>query len=95
VRIVDADSGRATGSELAAKPKVRGNQTVAESLTCDVNTVAAEGQAAGSKGVPVVVDVSYSPPFEDPALLGFFETSVAYFGDVEHSFRWVLNAHLD
>lgn len=93
--IVDIDGGRATGSELVAKPGVRANEAVAESLTWDVNTVTAEGQTDGVTGVLVVVDVSYSPPFDDAAVLEFFETSVAYFGDVEHSFRWVPNAHLD
>lgn len=94
MRIGDIDGGRATGSNLVAKPGVRGYEAVPESPTSDVNTVPAEGQAGDFTGVPVVIDVSYSPPFDDTGVLEFFETSVAYFGDVEHSFRWVPNAHL-
>ena len=40
-------------------------------------------------GASIVVDVSNSTSPDNAAALEFFETSVAYFGDVEHSFRLV------
>jgi uncharacterized protein YbjT (DUF2867 family) len=81
------------GSKLVTKVGAHGHQTVPASPTSGVNTVTAEGLAGALHGASVVVDVSNSPSFEDTPVLEFFETSTAYFGDVEHSFRLMPSGH--
>jgi len=88
--VVVGDSGL-IGSRLVSKLGAHGYEAVPASPNSEVNTVTAEGPADAREGASVV-DVSNSPSFEDAAVLEFFETSVAYFGDVEHSFRLVPNA---
>jgi hypothetical protein len=74
----------APGSEAAAAPPNSG-----------VNTLAGEAPADARERGSVVVDVSHSPCLDHAAVLQFFETSIAYFGEVEHSFRLMPNARID
>jgi hypothetical protein len=80
------------GSKLVTKLGAFGYEAVEASPNSEVNIVTAEGLADAREGASVVVDVSNSPSSDGAAVLEFFETSVAYFGDVEHSFRLVPNA---
>ena len=45
-----------------------------------------------ARGHEVVVDIASSQSFEGAAALEFFEISIAYCGDVEHSFRLTSSA---
>ena len=48
---------------------------LAASPNTGVSTLTGEGLAEALKGAQVVVDVANSTPFEDQAVLAFFETS--------------------
>jgi uncharacterized protein YbjT (DUF2867 family) len=63
------------GSNLVAKLREHGHETVAASPNTGVNTLTGEGLAEALAGASVVIDVSNSPSFEDAAVLAFFETS--------------------
>ncbi len=94
MRIVDIGGSELIGSKHIIKLGAHGYKAVAASPNSGVNTLAGEGLADVPEGASVVVDVSNSPSFE-VAVLEFFETSIAYFGDVEHSFRLMPNARFD
>jgi hypothetical protein len=81
------------GSKPVTQPGAHGYEAVAASASSGGDAVTAEGAfvADAPEGASVVVDVS-SSSFDDAAVLELFETSVAYFGEVEHSFRLVPNA---
>lgn len=63
------------GSKLVPRLRQRGDEAVAASPLCGVNSVTGEGLAEVLKGASVVVDVSNAPSWEDSAVLNFFETS--------------------
>src|SRR6266571_2697643 len=63
------------GSKLVTKLREHGHEAVAASPNSGVNTLTGEGLAEVLKSASVVVDVSNSPPWEDAAVLKFFETS--------------------
>src|SRR5512143_689620 len=68
------------GSGLIGKKVVlnlgqRGHEVVAASPSSGVNTVTGEGLAQALAGAQVVVDGANAPPWEDNAVLAFFETS--------------------
>jgi uncharacterized protein YbjT (DUF2867 family) len=92
MRIVVSGGSGPIGSKLVTKLGAHGYEAAPAPPNSEVNTVTAEGLTDALTGASVVVDVSNSPSFEDAAVLEFFETSVAYFGDVEHSYRLVPNA---
>ena len=94
MRIVDMDGSELIGSKHITKLAAHGYEAVAASPNSGVNTLAGEGPADVPEGAPVVVDLSNSLSFE-VAVLELFETSIAYFGDVEHSFRLMPNAGFD
>jgi uncharacterized protein YbjT (DUF2867 family) len=63
------------GSKLVPRLRRRGDEVVAASPLCGVNSVTGEGLAEVLKGASMVVDVSNAPSLEDSAVLNFFETS--------------------
>jgi uncharacterized protein YbjT (DUF2867 family) len=63
------------GSKLIPRLRQRGDEIVAASPRCGVNSVTGEGLAEVLKGASVLVDVSNAPAAEDSAVLNFFETS--------------------
>ena len=63
------------GSKLVRRLRQRGDEAVAASPLCGVNSVTSEGLAEGLKGASVVVDVSNAPSWQGSAVLNFFETS--------------------
>lgn len=92
--VIDGGSGP-TGSKLVAKPGAHGYAAVPASPNSGVKTLTGEDLADANEGASVVVDVSNSSSFEDAAVLEFVETSTAYFGETEHSFRLMPNGHFD
>lgn len=78
-------------SGLVTRLGARGFKAQAPPPNSAINTVTGHAPADCPKGATVVVDVSSSPSSKDAEVLEFFETSVAYFGDVEHSFRLIPN----
>lgn len=63
------------GKKLVNLLRQQGQEVVAASPSCGVNTVTGEGLAGALKGAQVVVDVANAPSWEDKAVLEFFETS--------------------
>jgi uncharacterized protein YbjT (DUF2867 family) len=63
------------GSKLVSNLTEHGHQAVVASPNTGVNTVTCQGLAEVLKGVPVVVDVSTSPSWEEEAVMNFFKTS--------------------
>lgn len=71
------------GSKLVKNLREHGQEVVAASPSCGVNSVTGEGLADALKGASVVVDVTNSPSWEDAAVLKFFETSTRNLLDYE------------
>ena len=65
------------GSKVVANLVAHGHDAVPASPGTGVNTLTGEGLTEALAGADVVVDVSNSPPFEDTAVLEFFETSTS------------------
>ena len=63
------------GSRLVTMLRRRGQEVVAASPASGVDTLTGEGLPGALKGAQVVVDVTYSPSFEEAAVMTFFETS--------------------
>ena len=63
------------GSKLVNVLRELGHIPVPASPATGVNTVTGDGLAAVLQGADVVVDVSNSPSFEEPAVMDFFTTS--------------------
>lgn len=63
------------GSNIVARLRSNGHETVAASPRTGVNTVTGQGLAAVLENAQVVVDVSNSPSFEDRAVLEYFTAS--------------------
>ena len=63
------------GSKAVAGLLEEDHEVVAASPDSGVNTLTGEGLADVLQGASVVVDVSNSPSFEDPAVMEFFTTS--------------------
>jgi uncharacterized protein YbjT (DUF2867 family) len=63
------------GSKTVAILRRRGNEVVAASPKCGVNTITGEGLKEAMAGTEVVIDLANSPSFEDRAALEFFESS--------------------
>jgi uncharacterized protein YbjT (DUF2867 family) len=66
------------GSKLVARLRAHGHEAVPASPQTGVNTITGQGLAEALEGVPVVVDVSNSPTFDDAEALAFFETSTRH-----------------
>ena len=63
------------GSKLIPRLRQRGDEVVAASPRCGVNSVTGEGLTEVLKGASILIDVSNAPAGEDSAVLDFFETS--------------------
>ena len=63
------------GSKVVAQLTDQGHEAVAASLDTGANTMTGEGLAPALAGAQVVVDVSNSPSFDEPAVGNFFTTS--------------------
>jgi uncharacterized protein YbjT (DUF2867 family) len=63
------------GSKLVRYLTQHGHQAVAASPNTGVNTLTCQGLAEVLKDVPVIVDVSNSPSWEEEAVMNFFKTS--------------------
>jgi uncharacterized protein YbjT (DUF2867 family) len=63
------------GSKVVVKLAALGHDAVAASPGTGVNTLTGEGLTEAVAGADVVIDVSNSPSFEEPAVLEFFRTS--------------------
>jgi uncharacterized protein YbjT (DUF2867 family) len=63
------------GSKVVAQLNQQGHETVVASPDTGVNTISGEGVAQALAGAQVVVDVSNSPSFDEPAVHDFFTTS--------------------
>src|SRR5215203_2929682 len=63
------------GSKTVAILRQGGHEVVAASPNSGVNTITGEGVKEAVAGTQVVIDLANSPPFEDNAVLEFFETS--------------------
>ena len=70
---VHMEPGRLSRAELIAD--IERGVLVTELIGQGVNTVTGDGLAAVLQGADVVVDVSNSPSFEEPAVMDFFTTS--------------------
>jgi uncharacterized protein YbjT (DUF2867 family) len=77
MKIVVIGGSGLIGSKLVSKLDEKGHEAIAASLDSGVNTLTGEGLAEALEGAAVVVDVSNSPSFEDPAVLKFFVTSTS------------------
>lgn len=75
MKIVVIGGGGFIGSKLVPRLRQSGDEVVAASPLCGVNSVTGEGLAEVLKGSSMVVDVSNAPSLEDSAVLNFFETS--------------------
>ena len=74
MKIVVIGGSGLIGKKLVNNLREQGHEVVAASPSSGVNAVTGEGLAKALEGAQVVVDVSNSP-FEDRAVLEFFETS--------------------
>jgi uncharacterized protein YbjT (DUF2867 family) len=63
------------GSKTVAILRQGGNEVVAASPKCGINTITGDGLKEALAGAQVVIDLANSPSFEDRAVLEFFETS--------------------
>src|SRR5205814_8414842 len=63
------------GSKTVAILRQGGHEVVAASPNTGVNTITGHGLKEAMAGTQVVIDLANSPPFEDRAVLEFFETS--------------------
>src|SRR6516225_1430308 len=63
------------GSKTVSILRQGGHDVVASSPNTGVNTITGEGVKDAVAGAQVVIDLANSPPFEDKAVLEFFETS--------------------
>ena len=75
MRIVVLGGSGLIGSKLVHLLRQEGQDVVSASPTSGVNTTTGEGLHDALAGAQVVVDVTYSPSFEDKAVLEFFEIS--------------------
>ena len=63
------------GSKTVAILRQGGQEVVAASPTCGVNTITGEGLKEAMAGAQVVIDLSNAPSFDRKAVSEFFETS--------------------
>src|ERR1044071_4796782 len=63
------------GSKTVAILRQGGHEVVAASPKSGINSITGEGLKDAMAGAQVVIDLAYSPSFEDKAVLEFFETS--------------------
>lgn len=75
MKIVVIGGSGFVGSKLVPRVRQCGDEAVAASPLCGVNSVTGEGLAKVLKGASVVVDISNAPSREDLAVLDFFEAS--------------------
>jgi uncharacterized protein YbjT (DUF2867 family) len=75
MRIVVMGGSGLVGAKLVNNLRHRGHDVLAASPRSGVNTVTGAGLAEALTGARVVVDVTNSPSFADPAAFEFFRTS--------------------
>src|SRR5438046_1342440 len=75
MKIVVIGGSGLIGKKVVTNLRQRGHEVVAASAASGVNSVTGEGLAQALAGAQVVVDVANAPPWEDNAVLAFFETS--------------------
>src|SRR6516225_10894585 len=75
MKIVVIGGSGLIGSKLVTKLREHGQEAVAASPSSGVNCLTGEGLSEAMKGASVVVDVSNAPPWEDTAVMNFFETA--------------------
>jgi nitrite reductase/ring-hydroxylating ferredoxin subunit len=75
MKIVVVGGSGLIGSKVVMMLTRDGHEVVAASRRSGVDGVTGEGLARALSGATVVVDVSNSPSFEDPAVMKFFKTS--------------------
>jgi uncharacterized protein YbjT (DUF2867 family) len=75
MKIVVIGGSGLIGSKLVSNLTEHGHQALVASPNTGVNTVTCQGLAEVLKGVPVVVDVSNSPSWDEEAVMNFFKTS--------------------
>src|SRR6201996_8225938 len=63
------------GSKVVERLKQKGHEAIAAAPNTGVNTITGKGIKEAMASAQVVVDLANSPPFEDKAVLEFFETS--------------------
>src|ERR1700740_2086940 len=63
------------GSKTVSILRQAGHEVVAASPSNGINSITGEGLKEAMAGATVVIDVANSPPYEDKAVLEFFETS--------------------
>ncbi|MEW2530654.1 NAD(P)H-binding protein [Streptomyces sp. NPDC047071] len=73
------------GSQVVARLRERGHETVVASPSTGVDTLTGEGLAPALKGADVVVDVSNSPSFEAGAALDFFTRTARNVAEAERA----------
>ena len=66
------------GRKLATKLQSAGHHVLAASPSTGINSFTGEGLKKALTGANVVVDVTYSPSFEDNAVLDFFQSSTEH-----------------
>jgi uncharacterized protein YbjT (DUF2867 family) len=75
MKIVVIGGSGLIGSKLVTQLREHGHEAIPASPRTGVNTLTGEGLAEVLKGASVVVDVSNSPSFEEPAAMNFFTTA--------------------
>jgi uncharacterized protein YbjT (DUF2867 family) len=75
MKIVVIGGSGLIGSKVVTRLAEHGHDAVAASPNTGVDTLTGEGLADVRAGASVAIDVSNSPPFEDTAVLEFFQTS--------------------
>src|SRR4029453_2116737 len=75
MKIVVIGGSGLIGKKVVTNLRQHGHEVVPASPSSGVNTVTGEGLAQALAGAKGVVDVASAPPWEDNAVLAFFETS--------------------
>jgi uncharacterized protein YbjT (DUF2867 family) len=75
MKIVVIGGSGLIGTKVVGILRRRGHEALAASPASGVDTITGRGLAEALAGAQAVVDVANSPPFEEKAVLAFFETS--------------------
>ena len=75
MKIVVIGGSGLIGTNIVARLRLNGHETVAASPATGINTITGEGLADALAGADVVVDVSNSPSWDAQDVMAFFQTS--------------------